>query len=193
MNKNFNIVIAGVGGQGVVTLTQIIAEACLIDKKDIRTSELHGLSQRGGSVETYIRFGKKIYSPLIAQGSADLILSLEITESLKKFHYANKKTKFLINDNHIVHYKSLPQEDIKKIIEKEIKGEKYLIPASKICQDELGKEVLSGVYLLGYASYKNLIPIKPEIILKAIKELMPPKYLEINIRAFELADKYGNK
>lgn len=192
MNKNFNIVIAGVGGQGVVTLTQIIAEACLIEKKDIRTSELHGLSQRGGSVETYIRFGEKIYSPLIAQGSADFILSLEITESLKKFHYANKETKFLINDNYIAHYKSLPKEEIKKIIEKEIKSEKHLVPASKICQDEFGKEVLSGVYLLGYASYKNLIPIKPELILKAIKNLMPSKYLDINIKAFNLADKYGN-
>ena len=66
----FNIVIVGTGGQGLITLLQIVAEAALRVGLDIRTSELHGLSQRGGSVEVHIRFGKKIYSPLIAQGKA---------------------------------------------------------------------------------------------------------------------------
>jgi len=95
MNKPFNIIITGVGGQGVITLTQIIAEAALIEGKDVKTSELHGLSQKGGSVQTHIRFGKKVYSPLIAEGKADLILSLEIIEGLRKINYANSKTNFL--------------------------------------------------------------------------------------------------
>ncbi|MBM3250997.1 MAG: indolepyruvate ferredoxin oxidoreductase subunit beta [Candidatus Nealsonbacteria bacterium] len=187
MNKNFNILIAGVGGQGAVMLTQIIAEACLIGGRDIKTSELHGLSQRGGSVETHIRFGKKIYSPLIAEGSADLILSLEITEVLRTLHYANRKTKFLINAHYLPYYSNFSQKEIIKIIEKEIKGEKYIVPASKICQEELQKEVLSGVYLLGYLSYKELIPLKPNLILKAISKVVPEKYLELNKKAFEIA------
>lgn len=76
MYKNFNIIIAGIGGQGVITLTRILANAALLDGYDVKTSELHGLSQRGGSVETHIRFGKKIYSPLIMPGQADLVIDL---------------------------------------------------------------------------------------------------------------------
>ncbi|MBU2635317.1 2-oxoacid:acceptor oxidoreductase family protein, partial [Patescibacteria group bacterium] len=82
-NRTFNIVISGTGGQGLITLLQIIAEAALVEGLDVKTSELHGLSQRGGAVETHIRFGKKIYSPLVSLGSADLILSLETLESLR--------------------------------------------------------------------------------------------------------------
>lgn len=187
MNKNFNIVIAGVGGQGVITLTQIIAEAAFIEELDVKTSELHGLSQRGGSVETHVRFGEKIYSPLVAQGKADLILSLEILETLRKINYANKNTDFLINGYSIPFPSSPTDEEISKMIEKEIEGKKYIVSASRICQEKLEKEVLSGVYLLGYAIRNNLIPLKAESILKAIENLMPSKYLEINKKAFELS------
>ena len=98
--KNFNIIISGVGGQGLITITKILAKAALIDGFDVKTSELHGLSQRGGSVETAIRFGHKIDSPLIRQGGADLIISLELQEALRACYYASKdsKTMFLIND-----------------------------------------------------------------------------------------------
>src|SRR4030043_1604518 len=93
----FNMVITGVGGQGLLTLLQIISEAAISEGYDIRTSELHGLSQRGGSVEVHIRFGKKTYSPMVAEGKADLVLALEIQEALKGIYYANSKTNFLIN------------------------------------------------------------------------------------------------
>jgi indolepyruvate ferredoxin oxidoreductase, beta subunit len=186
MDKTFNIVIAGVGGQGVITLAQIIAEAAFIEGYDVKTSELHGLSQKGGSVETHIRFGKEVYSPLIALGEADLVLSLEILETLRKLSFASKKTKFLINGYSLPYQGSLSDEEISRIIEENIKGEKYIIPASKICQEKLQKEVLSGVYLLGYAIRKNLLPLKSESVLKAIENLMPPKYLAINKQAFNL-------
>ena len=93
----FNIVIVGTGGQGLITLLQIIAEAALASGFDVKTSELHGLSQRGGSVEVHIRFGKKIYSPMVPQGKADLIVALEMQESLKASYFANRKTTFLIS------------------------------------------------------------------------------------------------
>jgi len=187
MKNNFNIIIAGVGGQGVITLTAVIAEAAKIEGKDIRTSELHGLSQKGGSVETHIRFGKKIYSPLVV--SADLILSLEMTEGLRKLHYANKKTSFLVNNYSLPYEGSLSSKKIEEIMNKEIEGKKYVIPASKICQEELGKEVLSGTYLLSYAVNNGIIPLKPESVLKAIETLVPRKYLVANKRAFQLAKK----
>lgn len=76
MHKNLNIIICGLGGQGVITLTRILAQAAFLESYDVKTSELHGLAQRGGSVETHIRFGKKVYSPLVIPGKADLIINL---------------------------------------------------------------------------------------------------------------------
>lgn len=186
-NKNFNIIIAGVGGQGLITLVQIINEAAFIEDYDVKSSELHGLSQRGGSVITHIRFGKKVYSPLVSQGEADLIIGLELLEGLRGAVFAGKNTRFLINNHYISFDGNLSNEDILEKLNKSAGESLYLVSASEICKEKLQKEVLSGVYLLGYASYKNLIPVKPESVLKAIENIIPEKYREINIKAFELA------
>ncbi|OGZ26917.1 MAG: hypothetical protein A2365_02165 [Candidatus Nealsonbacteria bacterium RIFOXYB1_FULL_40_15] len=186
MDKNFNIVIAGVGGQGVITLVQLIAEAAFAEGYDVKTSELHGLSQRGGSVETHVRFGKKVWSPLISEGEADLIISLELAETLRKLRYANKNTKFVINGYFFPYPEGLSEEEITGIIGREIKQEKRIVPASKVCQEKLEKEVVSTSYLLGYCVSNELIPLKKESVLKAMENLFPEKYLELNKKAFEL-------
>jgi len=187
INKDFNIVIMGVGGQGLITLLQILAEAAIIEGYDVKTSELHGLSQRGGSVEVHIRFGQKIFSPIVSKGKGDLILGLELQEVLRGFYFANEKTKFLIND----YFSAIPGANFKKEmaleILKKLKENLILIEASKICQEKLQKEVLAGIYLISLASFKKLIPLKLESILKAIKKIIPAKYLELNLKAFELA------
>ena len=188
-NRTFNIVISGTGGQGLITLLQIIAEAALLEGLDVKTSELHGLSQRGGAVETHIRFGEKVYSPLVSSGSADLIIGLEILESLRVISYANPKTMFLVNRFSLPFIGSLREEEILMKLNKLIKGRKYIISAAEICKKELGKEVVSGVYLLGCAVYNKLIPLKPASILKAITKVVPEKYLDLNKKAFELAKK----
>ena len=187
-NRTFNVVISGTGGQGLITLLQIIAEAALIEGLDIKTSELHGLSQRGGAVETHIRFGKKVYSPLVALGSADLILGLETLESLRALSYANSKTTFLVNKFTLYFIGGLNEKEILRKLKSLAKNVK-IIPASEICQKELGKEVVSGIYLLSYAVHKKLIPLKPSSILKAIAKVVPKKYLDLNKKAFELAKK----
>lgn len=187
MKKKFNIIISGTGGQGLITLLQIIAEAALIEGFDVKTSELHGLSQRGGSVETHLRFGKEIYSPLVAQGTADLILSLEISEALKMLSYASPKTVFVVNKNLISYPGGFEEKEIIQKIKNFGKRSKYIIPASEICQKELGEEVVSGIYLLSYAIHKNLIPLKPDSILKGISKVVPEKYLDLNKKAFEIA------
>jgi indolepyruvate ferredoxin oxidoreductase beta subunit len=187
-NRKFNIVISGTGGQGLITLLQIISEAAFIEDYDIRTSELHGLSQRGGSIEVHIRFGKKIYSPLVSQGKADLILGLEMQEALKGTYYANQKTKFLVN-KYIIPIplaKPLTETEILKSLKK-ISKNIILVPAGKICQEKLGTNVVAGIYLISLAVLKNLIPLKPNSILKAIKKIIPAKYLELNLKAFNLA------
>ena len=186
--EQFNMVIVGTGGQGLITLLQIIFEATLAEGYDIRTSELHGLSQRGGSVEVHIRFGKKIYSPLIMRGGADLVLGLEMQEILNGIYFANPKTKFLINQFiiPISLKKPLSENEILNQLKK-ISKNITIIPADKICQEKLQNSVVSGIYLISFATFKNLIPLKPESIQKAIKKIIPEKFLELNLKAFNLA------
>jgi len=185
--EQFNIIIVGTGGQGLITLLQVIAEAALIEGYDVKTSELHGLSQRGGSVEVHIRFGKKIYSPLISSGKADLILGLEMQEALKGSRFVGRKTNFLVN-KYIVPIplqKTLSQGEILKNL-KRISKNINLVPAAEICQEKLGTNVVAGIYLISLAIFKKLIFLKPVSILKAIKKIIPAKYLELNLKTFNL-------
>lgn len=186
--KDFNLIIVGVGGQGLITLLQILAEAALLEGYDVRSSELHGLAQRGGSVEVYLRFGKEIYSPLVAQGRADFILGLEMQEALRMYYYANAGTAFLINKNliPIPQASAVSESQIIKDLNK-ISKKIEVVPATEICQKELGTNVVAGIYLISLAVFKKMISLKPESLLLAIKKMIPESYLEINIKAFELA------
>ncbi|MCX6722787.1 MAG: indolepyruvate oxidoreductase subunit beta [Candidatus Staskawiczbacteria bacterium] len=183
--ETFNLIVNGVGGQGVITLLILIDQAAMNEGYDVRSSELHGLSQRGGSVETHIRFGKKVNSPLIENGKADLILSLEILEALRETEKSGKQTKFLVNDYFLPFQGGLPAEEIKKQLDL-VKNETYIIPASKECKEKLQNEIVCTLYSLGYAVAKNLIPLKKESVLKAIEQMVPEKYKELNINAFNL-------
>ncbi|MBU2578505.1 indolepyruvate oxidoreductase subunit beta [Patescibacteria group bacterium] len=187
-HKTFNIILSGVGGQGIITLLQILAEAAFIENYDVKTSELHGLSQRGGSVLAHLRFGKEVFSPLIKPAEADLILSLEILEAARAINFANPETIFLIDKKYIAFENSLTENKILEQLKKFIKNERlHLINASQICQEKLGAEIFSGIYLLGVAICKNLIPLKSKSVLMAIKKIIPKKYQDANIRAFNLA------
>lgn len=192
--SQFNIVVVGTGGQGLITLLQILAEAAVSSGLDIKTSELHGLSQRGGSVEVHIRFGKKIYSPLVARGGADLVIALEMQESLRVAYFANKNTVFLIN-NHVVPVPlqtSFTQDQVLKMLFT-ITRKIEFIPASEICQKELGTQVVSGIYLMSLAVLRGLIPLKAGLVLKALEKVIPEKYLTLNKKAFNLAQKNDKK
>ena len=195
--KEFNVVLTGVGGQGVLTLGMIIAEAALKQEYDVRTTELHGLAQRGGSIPVHVRFGKKMYTPLILEGEADLIISLEPLESLRSCYYGSKqhKTIFLIDNDPLVPLSvSVLGEKYPSIkeIEKNLKDfskKVIILNASEIVKKETGNEIAANIYLLGYAFSKKLIPLKEKFILKAMEEVAP-KYFEANKKVFELGMKH---
>lgn len=186
----FNIIILGVGGQGQITLLQILANAALRENYDIKTSELHGLSQRGGSVEVHCRFGNKLHSPLIAQAGADLLVGLEMQETLRGLYYVNPKTKILLNRyiSPIAQQKPLSEREILSQINKFTKNIE-IVPATEICKRELENEIIAGIYLISFAAAKGFIPLKPDSIFEAIKTKIPKKHLELNRKAFELAQK----
>ncbi|MGC8981334.1 MAG: 2-oxoacid:acceptor oxidoreductase family protein [Minisyncoccia bacterium] len=187
--KKFNLIIGGVGGQGQITLMQILANACLLKNFDVKSSEVHGLSQRRGSVEVHLRFGKNIFSPLVKEGDVDLVIALEKQEALRLIYYGNKdKTIFLINDFNIpiIGGKNLEDEYIKENLKKFSK-DFIFVPATKICEEKLKNQIVAGTYLISYASYKKLIPIEIEYIEKSIKEIIKPEFIDINLKASELA------
>jgi indolepyruvate ferredoxin oxidoreductase beta subunit len=188
MKKDFNLVIVGVGGQGQITLLRILEEAALFENIDFKGSELHGLSQRGGSVEVHFRMGKEIFSPLVSQGDADLILVLEMQEALRSLYYASSKAQFLLNKSII----PIPGEEV--ISEDQILNSLRnftkkieIIEASKICKEKFQKEVLAGVYLLGYAQKKKFLPLKKESLEEGIKRVVPEKYLNENLEVLKLS------
>jgi indolepyruvate ferredoxin oxidoreductase beta subunit len=173
MDKDFNIIISGVGGQGIITLIKIIDQAGFFDGYDVRSSELHGLAQRGGSVTAHIRLGKKINSPLVGLKSADLVISTELTETLRVLDYASNNTNIVINDK-IISFLNGPSKE--KIMEKLPKKNVYMLPASDHTS-----------YMLGFLVKNKLIPISKESIIKAMNLFIKNKYIDINIQSFNLA------
>jgi indolepyruvate ferredoxin oxidoreductase beta subunit len=190
--KQFNAVVVGTGGQGLITILQVMAKAAMNLKLDVKTSELHGLSQRGGSVEVHARIGKKIYSPLVAKGKADLILSLEQQEALNAAGFAGKNTFFLINKliSPIPFKPPVQEKEIARMLSQKTKKISF-IPASDICRKELGTDVTAGIFLLTLAALKEIIPIDFKTISKAVLDVIPEKYLKINRETLGLAQKYA--
>ncbi len=191
-NKVFNCVIVGTGGQGLITLLEVLADAADKQGLDVKTSELHGLSQRGGSVEVHIKFGKQVFSPMVAAKKADLIVGLEMQECLKAAYFANKETQYLISETIVpIPGKSpLAKEEIVKNLQKLTKKIE-VVNAAEICEKELGNAAVAGVYLLCRAAFEKMVPLEPEIMLEAIKSSVAPKHLELNVRAWELAKKFA--
>ena len=169
-----------------MTLLKILSEAAFSAGLDVKTSELHGLSQRGGSVSVYIRFGEKVWSPLLPQGQANLIIALEQQEALNGLYFANPETVFLVNQYETP---TMAQTASQAEVETELKKmsqQVCFLPASELCQKQLASEVVSGVYLLGYALNNDYLPLKKESVIEAIKKTMPEKYWELNLKALEL-------
>ena len=195
--KEFNIVVTGIGGQGALTLGIIIAEAALKQGYYVRTTELHGLAQRGGSIPIHLRFGKKMYTAMVLEGEADLVISLEPLEALRSAYYGSKqhKTVFVIDNDPIVplsvsvlgeKYPSLNEieNNLKNFSEKVI-----FLNASETVQKETGNDIAANIYLLGYVIGKGLLPLKEKYILEAMQEL-GPKYFEVNKKIFEMGMEY---
>ncbi|MEM7825449.1 MAG: indolepyruvate oxidoreductase subunit beta [Candidatus Aenigmatarchaeota archaeon] len=193
--KEFNLIVTGIGGQGSLTLALIIAEAALSEGYEVKTSELHGLSQRGGVVPCHIRFGKRIYSSRVRVGKADLVIALEPLEALRACVYGSKeKTVFLVDSERIVPISSSlgdrypSNQEIKKIL-KGFSSKVFFVDASKTLKKEYGSETGTNVFMLGIASCSNLIPLKKESLFEGIRRIIPEKYFGMNKEIFDLGCK----
>lgn len=182
-NKTVNILIVGVGGQGTILASRILAFVAQKIAADVKVSEIHGMSQRGGSVVTQVRYGDKVYAPVIAEGTADIIIGFEKLEALRWAKYLKKGGKMVVNNQEIdpmpviMGMVDYPQE-----IEASFAGEELIeVPAIDIAREE-GNQKATNVVLLG-ALAKNL-GHESDIWEEALKSTVPQKFLDLNLRAF---------
>lgn len=187
MDKITNIIITGVGGQGIILASETLSQAAVQAGFDVKRSEIHGMSQRGGSVNSHIRFGKKVYSPLVMKGECDLLLSFEKMESLRMIEYANSQTTIIINTQKInpstvASGLDVYPENIEYILNSNFKNVIF-VDALKLAQ-EAGNIRTANIVLLGVASKALDIPI--EIWENAIAQRVPERAVEVNLKAFYL-------
>jgi len=185
--KEFNILICGVGGQGILTLKKILGFSCIKEKKNFLASELHGLSQRQGSVVVHFRIGE-VFSPLISEGKANLILSLDLYEEKRNYYFANKDTIFVINDN-LIPFLNEKEEENKNFLKKLFK-KVYFINAKEVCEKELKSDVFVGVFLLGFLAKEKILPLSEKTLKYGLEETFKGEVLSKNKIAFELGKNY---
>ena len=185
--KVTNIFLSGVGGQGTILASNILAEIFLKAGYDVKKAEVHGMAQRGGDVTTHFRFGKKVYSSLIKYGDVDFLLSFEMLEALRYINWVKPEGKILINKQEIfppavsLGNMAYPQE-VEKTFKKYFKNNIWMIDGQGIAK-KLGNAQAANVVLVG--AFSNFFPnVKDEQWMDAIKGLLAPKLHDLNIKAF---------
>jgi indolepyruvate ferredoxin oxidoreductase beta subunit len=181
-----NILLVGVGGQGTILASEILSSGLMKAGYDVKMSEIHGMSQRGGNVSTQIRFGKKVNAPIIGKGEADLVVAFEKMEALRWIDSVKKDGKMVINDYEIpsapiqmgqVAYPTGILEELAS------KLKTYVFKASEIAE-KLGNSKTMNIVLLGaLVKAINLPDIDWE---QVIRDHVKPAFVDINIKAFRL-------
>ena len=181
-----NILIVGVGGQGTVLASKILGQLFIDRGLDVKVSEVHGMSQRGGSVITFVRAGEEVSSPLIEMGTADVIISFELLEAQRYAAYLKKGGTIIVNSQQI---DPMPviigAAEYPENIEDKIRaaGVKLMSADALSLAEECGTSKAANVVLIGMFAKHSDIP-KEEYI-KAIKMSVPEKFLALNLEAFE--------
>lgn len=183
-----NIILTGVGGQGVITAANILGKAVLKAGLNVYVSEVHGMAQRGGSVNCTVRIGN-VYGPLVKDGTANAIVSTEPIEALRYIQYANKKTKIITDINPVIPYTvsvgNYKYPNLEKVFnELREYGKLYVIDANKIAK-EAGNIITKNIVLLGALAATNILKFKPDILKETILENVPIKSKDINKKAFQ--------
>jgi len=180
-----NILLVGVGGQGTILVGKILSSGLINAGYDVKMSEVHGISQRGGSVSNQVRFGKKVYSPIMGRGQADILVSFEMMETLRWIEYLNPRGKVIINDYQIPSAPILAgKTDYPRKIGETIAGkaDTIIIKASDIAI-KIGNARTMNIVLLGaLVKGLQLTDIDWE---SAIRDNIKPELADINIAAFK--------
>ncbi|MFX1454025.1 MAG: indolepyruvate oxidoreductase subunit beta [Promethearchaeota archaeon] len=188
--RNFNVLIVGVGGQGVISAIQILTKASLLENYKVRTAETHGMAQRGGSVASFLRFGHNVEGPLIAKGNCQVILAFEASEAVRYFNYADSNTSFFVNSRIIVpptvHSMDMKYPNIEKIKEflHQVSPNVYFVNGHEESL-KVGNLRTLNIFMLGFLLGSGKLPITKKTLTQSIMMLIPEKYYKINNIAFK--------
>ncbi|MCD4656996.1 MAG: indolepyruvate oxidoreductase subunit beta [Planctomycetes bacterium] len=192
MSEITNIVMCGVGGQGVLLASELIIEVARVNGFEVRKSEVHGMAQRGGAVSSHVRFGRDVFSPLIPEYAADFIMSFEYMEALRYTNMVNKSTKIYLNAHKLVPttvmmggpaYPENIEAELLPMTESV-----YTVPALNFAQ-ELGNGRAENVVLLGAVAPK--LPFDKDSWAEVMKRNLKPKLVDLNLIAFEKGYNFG--
>ena len=187
----YTIQIVGVGGQGVLLASMVLGNAAMKEGYKIAMSEVHGMAQRGGSVLCTLRFGDDVISPLEAKGGADLIMGFEPVETCRNMPLGNKDTKVLMNLDPV--YPAMVAAGMEEYPEigdliaaaKEINDNVYTLEATSIAI-KAGKAVAANAVMIGAVAGIKGFPLKKEVLKETLAENVPQKFLDLNLKAFDL-------
>jgi indolepyruvate ferredoxin oxidoreductase beta subunit len=179
-----NVLIAGVGGQGVILSSELLALAALADGQDVKQGEFHGVAQRGGAVFSHVRFGDRVHSPLTPRGQVDFLLALERLEALRYAHFVKSGGTIIVNDHQVEPVRMgddrpYPVEGNDFLVEK---GFRVVVVEATEKAIELGNYRVANVILLGALASRLDIP--QEVWDETLEGRIPPKLLELNRKAF---------
>ncbi len=189
-----NIMIVGVGGQGSLLASKILGYLLLNEGFDVKVSEVHGMSQRGGSVVTYVRYGDRVYSPLVDEGEADVIVSFELLEAARWMKYLKSGGQIVTNTQQIdpmpvvMGVEEYPENLVEKMRDKGAKVD--ALDCLKLAE-EAGNIKAVNIVLLGRLSH--YFDFSKDAWMKALEANVPAKLLEINKQAFDLGYKAGEQ
>ena len=181
-----NIMIVGVGGQGTLLASRILGKVAIKEGHDVKVSEVHGMSQRGGSVVTYVKYGEKVYSPIIDKGEADIILAFEMLEAMRALPFLKKGGKMIANTQKmnpmpvITGAMEYPADIEKKISDK---VNLQAVDALSLAE-QAGNIKAVNVVLIGLLAKST--DTDKQVWIDTIKETVPEKLLDVNLKAFEL-------
>ncbi|WP_455644966.1 indolepyruvate oxidoreductase subunit beta [Methanosphaera sp.] len=185
----YNIYICGIGGQGIIKTSIVIGETALKEDMNVVMSEIHGMSQRGGVVSTELKIGED-KSPIIQKGTSDLVLAFEPVEALRALEKTNKNTIVIVNTSPVLPSTINQQDidypevgDILKELSNKVE-EVYSMDANQIAVNA-GHPLSMNMAMLGGAAAVSSFPLDVNKIIDTMKENLPPKSIEINIKAFE--------
>ncbi|MBI4333411.1 MAG: indolepyruvate oxidoreductase subunit beta [Chloroflexi bacterium] len=186
--KKINILIAGVGGQGIVLCSDILGDAAIAAGYDVKKTDTLGMAQRGGSVVSHVRIAEKVWSPLIPEGEVDLLLAFEKLEAASWVHYLRRQAKVIVNDYALpplsvsLGTATYPSDLEIQAVLKQRTDRVFFLEGSRRSR-ELGDARVIGSFMLGCAS--GYLPLKTAVLREVIAGKVPEKSRELNLKAFD--------
>ena len=186
MSEQGNILFCGVGGQGILLASEVTAYSLLAAGMDVRKSEVHGMAQRGGSVTAHLRFGSKVYSPLISPGEADIVVAFEMLEAVRYLPYMHSNSKVIVNTHKIyppavaTGKMSYPENVLAELAGHDIHTKE--LDAFEIAS-RVGEVRAVNIVMMGVLS--TYLTVEEQVYVDVMHERIPERFLDVNIKAFQ--------